>query len=218
MSRTRTVVCSLPMTKCQLAVLAKRICEVVTVFEPDGPYLNLPPTEHTLRGVALERSGGSREFYAWAFFQPLCVFSPHRYFNIGWRLRKGATWHADDPAQIDRLAGEIQAEVVPVLQSIESARDAALTAKRLLGTLGPVSQRAVAYWFARHGDVPQAVRELDRFIEMQRAILEENWDGVEDELSEAEGLRALLLDSPSEAQIELDQWEAKSRKALGVSS
>ena len=181
------------MNKRELAAVAKRVSL---------------PIGHTLRGVFLERSSAPTSFYVWVFFQPLCVPSDHTYFNLGWRLGGGTqTWNVDDSSGLDDLRESIVREAIPFLEPIKTPRDTALAGKLLDPRHDGATQRAVAYAFARAGDTPQAIREIDRFLAI--GVGDER-DWVLKESAEASSLKKLLLTDPAAAQRQLQEWEAKT--------
>jgi hypothetical protein len=202
------------MTRKELATVAKRLSRGLPTLGVKGSLLFLKPIGHTLRGVFLERSGDPRGFYVWVFFQPLCVPASHTYFNLGWRLGGGTRrWNVDESVGLDGLRESILREAIPFLEAIKSPRDVALAGKLLDPEHDGATQRAVAYSFARAGDIPQAIREIDRFL-ATGAGDEREW--VIRETAEASVLKDLLLTDPGEAQRQLQQWEKQTLEAIGL--
>jgi hypothetical protein len=202
------------MTRKELAAVAQQLSRGLPTLGTKGSLLFVKPIGHTLRGIFLERSGDPRGFYVWVFFQPLCVPASQTYFNLGWRLGGGTRrWNVDQSSGLDDLRESILREAIPFLEAIKSPRDAALAGKLLDSEHDGATQRAVAYAFARAGDIPQAIREIDRFL---RTGAGDERDWVLRETAEASALRDLLLADPAEAQRQLDQWEKQTLGAIGL--
>ena len=105
----------------------------------------------------------TRGFYVNVFFQPLCIPKAHVFFNLGWPLGGGAhRWNGDTAAAIAALTEAIRREAYPFFDRIQSPRDAALAVK-LKGPTDFISQKSIAYAFARGGDYRQATASsIDR--------------------------------------------------------
>lgn len=144
----------------------------------------------------------------WVFFQPLCIPKEYVFFNLGWRLGGGSyLWNADTPAGVTALRDAIRDHALPYLDRIQSPRDAAL-AVRLQGPTDFISQKAMAYAFARGGDYPQAIRELDRPVPVGHP------EPVAEQDEDAKRLRELMLKDPEAAQQLLQSWEDHTVRAL----
>jgi hypothetical protein len=174
----------------------------------------LPPVDHTLRAIFLERSGARRAFYVWVFFQVLCVPSDIVYFNLGWRL-ENRRWSTDNATGLEDLAAAIRNKGLPFLEPIQTPRDAALAAKLIHHLPYDEVQRAVAYAFARNGDRQQAIRELESYL-AAHAELQSDLDYVVARVAEARALKEQLLKEPSAALRQLQEWEDATRAALGL--
>jgi hypothetical protein len=72
---------------------------------------------------------------------------------------------------------------------------------------------SVAYAFARAGDIPQAIRELDKLIAMGKDDGDEAWRS---DHADAVSLRSLLLSDPKAAQSQLLACEEQTVRALGL--
>ena len=107
----------------------------------------------------------------------------------------------------------MKGRALPFLEPIETAHEAALAAKRLNNLPTSIAQRAVAYLFAVSGEVPQAVRELDAFLD---ATANDPHGWFQADRSEATNLRKQLLSDPILAQQQLREWEAQTRTALDL--
>jgi hypothetical protein len=202
------------MTKKDLSKLALQLNTGDTGLVTKGALLFISPVRGVLRGISLGRSGGRQHFYATVFLQILCVLSEHTYYNIGWRLGGGShVWDAADPQVTGTLRAVIIREAMPFLQSIETLRDAALAAKRMGGAVDSASQRQIAYAFARNNDTPQAIRELDRFIQLCNG---DDRRFVREQRDEALTLRNQLLDDPGRAMQQLQDWEHQTLVAIGL--
>ena len=199
------------MNKRELTRIAKALVQELPEFAASNDLLVRMPLAPVLRALCLERSGwDSRGFYAWVFFQPLCIPHAHVFFNLGWRLGGGThIWNCDTPAGVTALREAIRREALPFLDRIQSPRDAALQVK-LQGPTSLISQKAIAYAFARGGDYPQAIRELDR------PVMVGHPEPVAEQDPEAKKLRDLLLRDPAAAQQQLQAWEDETRRALGL--
>lgn len=199
------------MTKKALTKVAKTLAQDLPGFAAAGNLLFYVPLGPILRALWLERSGfNPHGFYVWVFFQPLCIPKKHVFFNLGWRLGGGTgTWSCDTPADVTALREAIRRDALPFLDRIRSPRDAALQVK-LQGPTAFVSQKALAYAFARGGDYPQAIRELDRPVMVGRP------EPVAEQDPDAKKLRDLLLRDPAAAQQQLLTWEDETRRALGL--
>ena len=198
------------MNRRELEKTAKILCADLPQCGVSGVLVFRLPLGRILRGICLERSGDPRGFYVWVFLQPLCIPKTGVFFNLGWRLGGGAhVWNGDTPASMTALRDAISREALPFLDRIQSPRDAALAVKRQ-GPTDFISQKAIAYAFARGGDYPQAIRELDRPVPIGHT------EPVAQQDPEAKGLRELIVNDPEAAQRQLQTWEDQTIRALGL--
>jgi hypothetical protein len=202
------------MNKAELGKAAMHLATRLPSCRVKGSLLFLTPIGHILRGLGLERSSDPDRFYVWAFFLPLCVPAQQVYFNLGRRLGGGTrTWSVADPPALAALESAVHREALPFLKPLASPRDAALAGKLLDAEHDAATQRAVAYCFARAGDVSQAIREIDRFVAI---MAQDNRSWAKAELAEASRLKNLLVRDPAAAQALLQQWENHTLEALGL--
>jgi hypothetical protein len=200
------------MTKKEFEKIGKAVLPELPGFAVKGQLLFAQPVGHTLRGFFFARSIGSREFYVQVFVQPLFVPAKHIGFNFGWRLGGGSHfWHADAAGLINELNMGIKREALPFLSLIKSPLDVAEAGAALQRSADPIVQQAIAYSFARGGEVGQACKTLDQFVRLVRPTgfwLEE--------IDRAEALKTQLLTKPASAQGQLEIWENESAANLGL--
>jgi hypothetical protein len=204
------------VTRKQLSAITKRLSAYYPELRSKGPLLFVQPVGQVLRGIDLHRSGDPVGFYVTVFFQPLCVPATSIYLNLGWRLGGGVhRWRAESPSLISDLRKRLEDEALPFLEVIRSPRDAAIAGKALNQSLDGATQQAIAYSFARAGDVPEAIQALDDFVALGQ---HDDRDWVRAEGEEALALRATLLSDPSRAQSQLAMWEDRTAEALGLTA
>jgi len=169
-----------------------------------------------LLGLCFEGSSFDRKsFYVWTFFLPLFVPTKHVSFNFGKRLREpsgGDRWNADAPNLIADLAAAVEREALPFLSGIKSTEDiakAAATAFQKSG--GPYAQQAIAYAWARSGEVTRASEELNRLVRL--LDLKIPWQR---EMAERAETLKVKLANPADAQRQLEAWEAETLQNLGL--
>jgi hypothetical protein len=102
---------------------------------------------------------------------------------------------------------------LPFLSRVKSLRDLIeLAESSQQSHQDPYALETVAYSFALAGDVPQALHALDQFL--QQLDMKISWQ--RDMADRAQALRTKLSDNPSEAQKQLEAWEAETTKNLGI--
>ncbi len=204
------------MKNSEIAAIQRGLLPDLPGFAQKGQMLFVSPVGHTLRGIFFDRATNPRGFYVQILIQPLCVPEEHIIFNLGWRLRHGRTdlWNADDPQLIPELSLALSREALPFLSSIESPRDTATAAVSLRKSGDPIVQQAIAYAFARAGDVPEAVKALGRLREQLEET--QQYRASHEDLRRAEALELELVSDPSEARRRLESWEAETAKKLAV--
>lgn len=215
------------MKKKELESIGKRLFPDLLEIAVKGDLLFMRPIEHVLRGICFDGSIDPRSFYVEVFVQPLFVPSQQISFNIGWRLRgKGGgptSWNADSPSLVTELRSALQSEALPFLRRVESPMEFAVAAGAVHPVNGPmapqsidtssdpVRQQAVAYAWARAGDIQQADDALSRLIRLANQNL--FWKR---EAAQASMLKSVFLTDPAAAQRQLDAWEEETVKNLGL--
>ncbi|WP_143450132.1 hypothetical protein [Janthinobacterium sp. BJB304] len=200
------------------SALSKQMLPSMPGFVAKGPMAVRLPMELAVRGIYFEGSSfDTKSFYVWVFFLPLFVPATHVSFNLGRRLRVpngGDRWSTDMPNMVTDLEATVERDAKPFLFSLESPKDLAKAAEQFQAPGDPYVQQAIAYAWARDGDVARAIIELEKLVSQldshvgwQRAMRER-----------AEDLSAMLLESPKLAKAQLEAWEAETIKCLGLGS
>jgi len=174
-----------------------------------GQMLFIHPIGQILRGVYLEDSAANaRSFFVWVFFLPLYVPTQRLSFNLGKRLRGPETerWNADSPTVVAELNAAIRKEALPFVSGIESPLDVVKVAMSLQKGADPYVQQAIAYSFARVGDVAAATAALNTLIQ----LLDFNIPWHREMADRANILVTELSANPSVALQRLERWEAES--------
>jgi len=201
------------MTAREFSALGKRLLPRLPGFAAKGQMLFIRPVGHTLRGIFFDRSINSRAFYVQIFIQPLFVPAEHIEFNVGWRLGGDChVWNADAPGLLSELDTALKQEALPFLANIQSPRDTASAAKSLQKSKDPYVQQAIAYGFARGGDVGQAIAALAQLVRMFN--VQEQYPWQQEMAERAQALAAELRDNPLGARARLEAWEAETAKKL----
>ena len=148
------------------AVLAQRLLPDLPGFAIKAPLMFISPVGYTLRGLYFEsHSYETNLFYVWVFFLPLFIPRKHVSFEFGKRIG-GDHWNADAPDLIRQLGDALKREALPFLSPIKSPRDVAQAAMALRLPQNPHIQQAIAYAFARAGEVSAALRALHELIRL----------------------------------------------------
>jgi hypothetical protein len=146
--------------------LAKRLLPMLPEFAVKGPMVVKLPVASILRGIHFEGSSfDTNSFYVWVFLLPLFVPTSNVYFNLGMRLRApggGDRWSTDMPNLMTDLSAVVEREALPFLFGITAPKDLAEAAGKLPSVNDPYVQQAIAYAWARDGDVRRAVDQLDK--------------------------------------------------------
>jgi hypothetical protein len=197
------------------AGLAKQLLPDLPDFFVKGPIAASQPVKHVLRGIYFEGSSFDKtSFYVWAFFLPLFIPAKHVSFNLGKRLREptgGSRWNAESPNLIAELREAVKREALPFLSGIESAGDIANAAIPFQKAGGPIAQEAIAYAWARSGEVTRASEELNRLVRL--LDLKIPWQR---EMAKRVETLKVKLANLAEAQRQLEAWESETSQNLGL--
>ena len=215
------------MKRKELEAIGKLLLPDLPEIAVKGDTLFMRPIGHVLRGICFNGSIDPRSFYVEVFVQPLFVPAQEINLGIGWRLRSkiaGPTsWSADSPSLVTELRNTLQREALPFLRRVQSPMDFAVAVGAVHPVDGPMPpqsidtssnparQQAVAYAWARAGDIRQAEDALNRLIQL--ADQNPFWNK---EADQAGMLKSVLLTDPAAAQRQLDAWEAETVKNLGL--
>jgi hypothetical protein len=203
------------MKTTEIAAIGKHLLSELPGFAVKGQLLLMRPLGHTLRGIFFDRSVNPRGFYVQVFIQPLFVPAEHFSFNVGWRLGGGAyTWDADAAGVISELVAEVKREALPFLSSVQSPRDVASAAASLLKSGDVYVQQAIAYAFARAGDVQHAVTALAQLERMLDAKEQYPWQTEMER--KAKTLKLELRENSAVVLRQLESWEAETIKELAL--
>lgn len=196
------------------AVLAQRLLPDLPGFAIKAPLMFISPVGYTLRGLYFEsHSYETNLFYVWMFFLPLFIPRKHVSFEFGKRIG-GDHWNADAPDLIPQLGDALKREALPFLSPIKSPRDVAQAAMALRLPQNPHIQQAIAYAFARAGEVSTALRALHELIR----LLDGKVPWQREMAERAETLIGKLAVNPADAQQQLETWEAETAKNLSLDS
>lgn len=200
----------------EFTALAKKLMPNLPGFAVKGSMAIMRPVKTVLRGIYFEGSSfDTKSFYVWVFFLPLFVPTNVVNFNLGQRLRVpggGDRWSTDMPNLIGDLTAVIERDALPFLTGVESPLDVARAAGRNQSPQDPYVQQAVAYAWARAGEVKRANDELEKLIHLLDARI--TWQHAL--IERADRLRAMLLEKPEDVQAQLDAWENETSRCLGL--
>jgi hypothetical protein len=202
------------MKKKEVAALVERLSPHLPEVRIKIPMVVFPPYREILRALYFDRSEDAEYFYLWVFFMPLCVPAEHVAFNLGRRVRGDIErWHSKDPELLEKLVSRINDDALPFLENAQTPLEAA---RFVLFTPGaeksPYVHQANAYLLARAGKIFEASQSLDDLLH----LLEPDVTWQAEIAARAEKLRALLLNSPEDAQAQLRAWEIESIHNLGL--
>jgi hypothetical protein len=204
------------MKKKEVAALIKRLSPHLPEVRIKVPMVVFPPYREILRALCFDRSEDAEYFYLWVFFMPLCVPAEHLAFNLGQRVWcEIERWHLKDPALLEKLVSRINDDALPFLENAQSPLEAARFALFTPGAAkSPYVRQANAYLLARAGKTFEASQSLDDLLH----LLEPDVPWQAKMAARAEKLRALLSNSPEDAQAQLRAWEIESIHNLGLES
>src|SRR5262249_49406583 len=133
-------------------------------------------------------------------------------FLFGDRIRHkggGDRWNVEMPNLIAELVAALKVQALPFLSHVESLLDFVEVAKAFSGN--PHTPKAIAFALARAGRIDEAINVIDQLL--PHLDLSVEWQS--EIASQANTLRAKLA-TPSEAQQQLEAWEAESARNLGL--
>jgi hypothetical protein len=172
------------------------------------------PVKHVLRGISFEGSSFDKEsFYATVFVLPLCVPTRHLYFNFGDRIRGvagGDRWNGNAMDALLELRDAIKRDALPFLSRVESLHGF-IELAQAFSMQNPHTSEAIAYAWARSGEVTRANEELNRLARL--LDLKIPWQR---EMAERAGTLKVKLANPADAQRQLEAWEAETLQNLGL--
>jgi hypothetical protein len=198
----------------QFVAIQKMLLPELPGFAIKGSMMLMCPVKAILRGIYFEGSDFDKtSFYVNVFALPLCVPTKHLYFNFGNRLRLAGAdrWNANDPNEIAELGTAIRRDAAPFLLRTESLLAFVEVAKSF-SSVNPHTPMAIAFTLARAGRVDEAVIGLDQLL--PRLDLKLAWQS--EIADQVKTLRTKLVANPSEAQQQLEAWEAESVRNLGL--
>lgn len=201
------------MTKKDFEKLGKRLLPELPNFAVKGQLLFIQPIGHTLRAVCFDGSSFDPDlFFVHVFLQPLFIPAKHIGLNLGWRIGGGSyRWNVNVSNLQTQLSAALRREALPFLIRIESAQDVVAAIESLGKSADPYAQQAIAYAWARAGDIIRAIKELERLVRMLDVKVP--W---QHEIAErAETLKTKLAD-PTQAQRQFEVWENESAENLGL--
>jgi hypothetical protein len=203
------------MTNKQFVALEKELLSSLPGFSIRGSLMFLPPVEELLRGFSFEGSSFDKtSFYVSVFVLPLCVPTAHLYFNFGDRVRHGRgadRWSIERPHLVEELGAAVRRQAQEFLRPVESLKDFVRVAKSF-SLNNPHTRAAIAFSLIRIGEFKKGASVLNELL--RQLDLKSDWQR---EMAErAESLRGKLILNPTEAQRQLETWEAESAKELGV--
>lgn len=201
------------MTKKQIEGLLKTYLPELLGYTVKGDMLYAVPVKHVLKGIVLDRSTGVGSFYAHVFVQPLYVPTNHLVLSLGWRLGGGSrVWCIDSLEERPQLLRTIKAEGIPFLNKIQGPEDVIWAAASVNKPGDMFIMKALAYSFARIGDVESAIKQLEELIRFIGTDLKYDWQ--KDTYAKASLMKKLLLENLQKAQQLLDEWERFTARAL----
>src|SRR3954469_10361943 len=205
------------MTSKQFVALGKRLRPTLPGFTIWKSRLVMVPLGHTLRGIAFEPSGFSREeFYVNIFFMPLCVPTEQVHFTFGYRINRKQGWSVgEEDLEIHlRAALNKNVEFLTELQTVDDVARSLrpFTQPNERGTVNPHCSEALAYMLLRSGQekkgrkvIKTALTRINSSVLWQRDIAER-----------LQTILSLLSSGLNDAQSQLVAWEANNISTLGL--
>jgi hypothetical protein len=183
-------------------------------FASHKRLLLMNPMHGMLRAIHFDPSAFSKEdFYVQTITMPLCVPADHLSLMFGDRLRHPRSplgWASTLPDLIEMLLDSIKSQALPFLDSIQSANDFAIMARKSWDN--PHAPKQVAFVLARDGQYERAIRIIDHLLPTLH--LDVSWEqAMFDQVS---ALRHLLATDPDEAQRKFLEWEDYTIGKLGL--
>ncbi|MGA2280263.1 MAG: hypothetical protein ABSG80_08175 [Verrucomicrobiota bacterium] len=198
------------MTTKEFEKIGKALLPELPGFAVKGNLLLIPPATQILRGICFEPSGFDKKaFYVNVFILPLCVPTRHIYFNFGKRV--GIGWNSNAPNVLSELSMALKHEALPFLSRVKALHGFIELAKSF-SSQNPNTPEAIAYAFARTGNMCKAVAMLDELTHLLDMKVPWQFEMAE----RADALRSQLLNDPASAQKQLEVWEAESVRNLGL--
>jgi hypothetical protein len=184
-------------------------------FAIKGRLMLIAPLGEVLRGILFQPSAFSKKaFHVNMFMMPLCVSAKYLHLTIGKGVRhqNGPDgWHADEADLLDEMAAALRIQAVPFLSRGKSLVGFVEEA-RSFESGNPHIPKAIGFALARAGDTGAAIEVLDQLIKQ----LDPNVTWQNEMAKEVGVLRAMLIASPGEAQLQLAASESETVQNLGL--
>ncbi len=206
------------MTKKDFVKLGQALANELPVFTVNGPILFIAPATRVVRGLSFDGSSFSRtSLYVDIFAMPLCVLQKHITLGYGDRVREHGVsdkWDKDMVDLVPRLTAAIRDFALPQLSKLDSLASLieAKAAKAYPNAIR--DNEALGFMLAREGRVEESLRHLDKIIRQHDPMRQ--WE-VE-VADRANKLLNLLVESPLEAQKQLETWEAETAHNIGFAA
>ena len=203
------------------AALSRRhvLPELGEGFRERGSLVFAEPVEWLLRGFTYEDSGHSgKDFYLWAFVQPLYIPVDHIVLSYGKRLGGPSHhWSVDqlsEPEGREQLTEAVRREGLSFLESFRGPKEFAREAEKMADS-GPKNPRfhedaAYAHLIAGERDVAR------RHLQDIQELVDTSAQGWQAELrTRAEQILELIADG-GDPIAELDAWRPHTAFRLGL--
>lgn len=201
------------MTKKEFEKLGKSFLPELLDYVVKGDLIFRIPISHILCGITFDGSSFDKNlFFMEVFVQPL--YMPpvkHIVLSLGSRIGGGThRWDINDNKLTKELSNGIKREALPFLNKIASPSDIPGAVEKW--KKDPFASQAIAYSYARIGDIGKATKAFDELIQLfdVKGVFQWQIELVE----KAKAFKELLLTKPNEAQQQLDSWEAETTKNL----
>lgn len=205
------------MKKKELATIAREVASCLKGFTSLSDLIIMVPMSHVLRAICVDRCEEPRDLRAIAFFLPLYVPQEDIGFNLGKHLGGGCHfWNADMPGLIEDLLRFIEREALPFLgsPSLGDAEVAEIILKLTSKSRNPHGGEAAAYTLVKMQKYRKALKIMDTLL----ASVDEQVYWQVEIGNRVRLLKNKLLDDPSTAQQQLNDWEEESIRNLGLNS